>query len=337
MTSSIKDVAKHAQVSISTVSHVVNGTRFVGAEATERVQMAIKELSYVPSSVARSLKSQNTHTLGMLVPNCSNPYFSEIMRSIEERCFELGYNLILCNTYDRPERQTKYLQILMEKRVDGLILITASKPDQWKLPAKLKMPVVLVDREVNNHYCDLVETAHEHGTKLATQHLLDLGHRRIACMAGPKGLSPSDQRIKGWQAALQQASLQASVLVHGDFTSQGGYETMLELLATWQNHQTKPSAVVICNDLMAIGALCAVHEQGLQVPRDLSIVGFDDIELSRFTNPPLTTVRQPKQAMGIHAVEMLVERIKGKRSATQTLLLTPELCVRGSTAKLMAD
>ncbi|WP_298611273.1 LacI family DNA-binding transcriptional regulator [uncultured Thiothrix sp.] len=334
---SIKDVAKHAQVSISTVSHVVNGTRFVGAEATQRVQVAIKELAYVPSSVARSLKSQHTHTLGMLVPNCSNPYFSEIMRSIEERCFELGYNLILCNTYDKPERQTKYLQILREKRVDGLILITASKPDQWRLPSKLTIPVVLVDREVNNKFCDLVETAHEHGAKLATQHLIALRHRQIACIAGPKGLSASDQRVKGWQAALEWASVKPSVLLHSDFTSQGGYETMLELLAYWQDAQTdKPSAVVICNDLMAIGALRAIHEQGLQVPRDLSIVGFDDIELSRFTNPPLTTVRQPKQAMGIHAVDMLMERIKGRRSETQALLLTPELAVRDSTAPFLA-
>ncbi|WP_020395091.1 LacI family DNA-binding transcriptional regulator [Thiolinea disciformis] len=334
---SIKDVAKHAQVSISTVSHVINGTRFVGSEATERVQTAIKELAYVPSSVARSLKSQNTHTLGMLVPNCSNPYFSEIMRSIEARSFELGYNLILCNTYDNPERQTKYLKILMEKRVDGLILITASKPDQWRLPLKLNIPVVLVDREVNNKTCDLVETAHEHGTKLATQHLLALHHRQIACIAGPQGLSASDQRVNGWLAALQWAAMKPSVLLHSDFTSQGGYDTMLELLSYWKSApRDKPSAVVICNDLMAIGALRAIHEQGLQVPRDLSIVGFDDIELSRFTSPPLTTVRQPKQEMGIHAVDMLVERIKGRRSDTQTLLLTPELCVRDSTAKCMA-
>ena len=332
---SIKDVAKHASVSISTVSHVVNGTRFVGAEATERVHQAIKELSYIPSSVARSLKSQNTRTLGMLVPNCSNPYFSEIMRSIEERCFELGYNLILCNTYDKPERQTQYLKILSEKRVDGLILITASPPDQWKLPLKLNIPVVLVDREVGNPMCDLVETAHAYGAQLATQHLIDLNHQHIACIAGPIELSSSTQRIHGWQTALAQAKLKPSLLLHSDFTSQGGYEAMLQLLERRKTlNPTKPSAVLICNDLMAIGAVRAVHEQGLQVPQDLSIVGFDDIELARFTSPPLTTVRQPKQQMGAQAVDLVIERISGLRTTTKTILLKPELCVRASTAPL---
>lgn len=335
---SIKDVAKHASVSISTVSHVVNGTRFVGAEATERVQQAIKELSYIPSSVARSLKSQNTRTLGMLVPNCSNPYFSEIMRSIEERCFELGYNLILCNTYDKPERQTKYLKILTEKRVDGLILITASPPDQWKLPLKLNIPVVLLDREVSNKECDLVETAHAYGSQLATQHLIELNHQHIACIAGPLELSSSVQRIHGWQTAIQQAKLQPSLLLHSDFTSQGGYETMLELLAMRANMAShQPTAVMICNDLMAIGALRAIHEQGLQIPHDLSVVGFDDIELARFTSPPLTTVRQPKQQMGAQAVDLVIERISGLRSTHKTLLLKPELCIRASTAMFIRD
>ncbi|MFZ1388714.1 MAG: LacI family DNA-binding transcriptional regulator [Thiolinea sp.] len=330
---SIKDVARQASVSISTVSHVMNGTRFVEAGTAERVHQAIHDLSYIPSSVARSLKSQNTHTLGMLVPNCSNPYFSEIMRSVEDRCFELGYNLILCNTYDRPERQTKYLKILTEKRVDGLILITASSPDQWKLPLKLNIPVVLVDREVRNNFCDLVETAHEYGAQLATQHLLDLRHQHIACIAGPLELSPSTQRIQGWQTALQQADCTPSLLLHSDFTSQGGYDSMLKLLDYRHSTTTeKPTAVIICNDLMAIGALRAVHEKGLSVPTDLSIVGFDDIELAHFTSPPLTTVRQPKQEMGTQAVNLLLERITGVRTTTRTLLLKPELAIRDTSA-----
>eukprot|EP01034_Spumella_vulgaris_P043686 gene43686-54277_t len=208
----IKDVARHADVSVTTVSHVVNGTRHVSTESRERVETAIRALGYVPSAIARSLKSNNTRTLGMLIPNSSNPYFAEIVHAVEDRCFGAGYNLILCNTNDEAHRQGTYLQVLAERRIDGLIVVStghdATLPNQL---AGLGIPTVLVDREIEiaEQPCDLVETAHMQGGLLATQHLLQLGHQRIACIGGPEGIAPSEQRIAGWRSALTDAGLGA--------------------------------------------------------------------------------------------------------------------------------
>ena len=331
---SIKDVARQANVSISTVSHVVNRTRFVSDKVRQDVEAAIRALDYVPSAVARSLKSNTTKTLGMLIPNCSNPYFAEIVRSVEDHCFASGYTLILCNTDDEPHRQSVYLQVLAEKRVDGLIIIsTGEDSDLLQLLEGLTTPTVLLDREVSHSHCDLVETAHAQGAQMATEHLLQLGHRRIACIGGPADLSSSSQRIQGWRNALEKANLSADLLWHSDFSSQGGFAAMQAVLQSPQ----PPSAVFICNDLMGIGALSAAHEAGVRVPQDLSLVGFDDIELARFTSPPLTTIVQPKQQIGMLAVDMLLERIQGGRTDTKQVLLQPALTVRASTASFASS
>ena len=326
----IKDVARQAGVSVSTVSHVLNKTRFVSEEGRERVEQAIRALGYVPSAVARSLKSNTTRTLGMLIPNCSNPYFAEIVRSVEDHCFGAGYNLILCNTDDEPNRQSVYLQVMAERRVDGLIIVSTSSDGSLSDQLRgLSLPVVLVDREMPELRCDLVETAHLQGGRLATEHLLGLGHREIACIGGPPGLLPSEQRIEGWRQALAEAGRAPAEhrLWHGGFTSQGGYEAMRRLL----QGSPEVSAVFVCNDLMGIGALRAAHEARLPVPQALSLVGFDDIELVRFTSPPLTSVAQPKKRIGTLAVDLLLERIDGRRSEVRQVLLQPELCLRQST------
>ncbi|MEO6972888.1 MAG: LacI family DNA-binding transcriptional regulator [Rhodoferax sp.] len=331
--STIKDVALRAGVSVTTVSHVVNGTRHVSAASRERVEQAIRALAYVPSAVARSLKSNTTRTLGMLIPNSSNPYFAEIVRVVEDRCFGAGYTLILCNTDDEPRRQGIYLKVLAERRIDGLVVVSTGDDDSLPtMLARLNIPIVLLDREIPEQACDLVETAHMQGGLLGTRHLVSLGHQRIACIGGPAGLVPSEQRIAGWRMGLAEAGLDVDadkLLWHGGFTSQGGYEALHAILRT----QPLPTAVFVCNDLMAIGALRAAHESAMQVPGALSIVGFDDIELSGFTSPPLTTVAQPKQRMGALAVDMLLERIEGRRSDTRKVVLQPELRVRASTGR----
>lgn len=328
--SSIKDVARRANVSISTVSHVVNGTRFVSESARKQVEEAIRNLGYVPSAVARSLKSNSTKTLGMLIPNCTNPYFAEIVRSVEDHCFGAGYTLILCNTDDEPHRQSVYLQVLSEKRIDGLIIIsTGNDSELLALVKGLTIPAVLLDREISHVPCDLVETAHMQGAMLATEHLLALGHTRIACIAGPEDLNSSAQRIQGWRNALAKAGAAADadqLVWHSDFTSQGGCDTMKQVLQS----PLKPTAVFVCNDLMGIGALSAAHEAGVRIPQDMSLVGFDDIELAHFTSPALTTVVQPKHRMGVMAVDMLLERIQSKREQSRQVLLQPTLVVRAS-------
>jgi len=329
----IKDVALRAGVSVTTVSHVVNDTRHVSAKGRERVELAIRELGYVPNAMARSLKSNTTSTLGMLIPNSSNPYFAEIVRIVEDRCFGAGYTLVLCNTDDEPRRQSVYLQVLAERRIDGLIVVSTGDDDSLVTQLQgLRIPTVLVDREIADPSCDLVETAHMQGGLLAVRHLLSLGHKRIACLGGPEGLTPSEQRIEGWRMALAEAGTTPNadaLLWRGAFTSQSGYEAMHAILRT----EHPPSAVFVCNDLMAIGALRAAHESGVHVPDELSIVGFDDIELSAYTSPPLTTVAQPKERIGALAVDMLLERVSGKRRDARKVVLQPELRVRASTAR----
>ncbi len=334
----IKDVALKAEVSVTTVSHVVNDTRHVSPKVHERVTLAIRELGYVPNAMARSLKSNTTSTLGMLIPNSSNPYFAEIVRIVEDRCFAAGYTLVLCNTDDEPHRQSVYLQVLAERRIDGLIVVSTGAGDDHSLAEqlhRLRVPTVLVDREIADPSCDLVETAHMQGGLLAVRHLLSLGHKRIACIGGPVGVMPSEQRIEGWRMALAETGTTPDIanadtlLWRGGFTSQGGYEAMHAILRT----EKKPSAVFVCNDLMAIGALRAAHESGVHVPDELSIVGFDDIELSAYTSPPLTTVAQPKERIGALAVDMLLERVSGKRRDARKVVLQPELRVRASTAR----
>jgi LacI family transcriptional regulator len=331
---SIKDVALRARVSTTTVSHVVNHTRFVSDTVRQEVESAIRELNYVPSAVARSLKSNSTKTIGMLIPNCSNPYFAEIVRSVEDHCFGAGYTLILCNTDDDPHRQGVYLQVLSEKRIDGMIIIsTGEDEDLLRLLQGLSIPTVLLDREIAQVNCDLVETAHVQGGLMATHHLIGLGHRRIACLAGPANLNSSAQRIEGWRSALTQTGLAAEsshLLWHSDFSSQGGFDTMQAILAS----PLLPTAVFVCNDLMGIGALSAAHEAGVQIPQQMSLIGFDDIELARFASPALTTIAQPKLRIGIAAVDMVLERIQGGRIQARQVVLQPELIVRYSTAAL---
>jgi len=330
---SIKDVALKANVSTTTVSHVVNSTRFVSDKVRHEVELAIRELNYVPSAVARSLKSKSTKTIGMLIPNCSNPYFAEIVRSVEDHCFGAGYALILCNTDDDPHRQAAYLQVISEKRIDGAIIIsTGEDKDLLRLLKGLSVPTVLLDREIKEVDCDLVETAHLQGAMMATEHLIELGHRRIACLAGPTNLNSSAQRIEGWLAALAKSGLGAEashLLWQSDFSSQGGFATMQSILRSPE----VPSAVFVCNDLMCIGALSAAHQAGVRVPQDISLIGFDDIELARFASPALSTIAQPKHRIGIAAVDMVLERIQGDRVQARQVILQPELIVRNSTAR----
>lgn len=328
----IKDVALHAGVSVTTVSHVVNGTRFVSEAARQRVEEAVRELGYIPSAVARSLKHNTTRTFGMVIPNNSNPYFAEVIHGVENRCFAAGYNVILCNSNDDPERQAAYLRVLAEKRIDGLVLVASGSDAVVRATfGDYRTPLVLLDRDVAGMAsCDLVEVNHTVGGEMATRHLLALGHPRVACISGPPGLSPSSQRRAGWKQALEDAGVdrRESDLARGDFTARGGYLAMQQLL----RRKPRPSAVFVCNDLMAFGAMAAAREAGVAVPQQLSIVGFDDIDLAAFSSPPLTTVAQPKLQIGALAAELLLERVEGGRSAARREIRDPELKVRGSTA-----
>jgi LacI family transcriptional regulator len=329
----MKQVAERAGVSTSTVSHVINNTRVVSEDVRERVLALIAEMRYIPSAVARSLKNDKTQTIGMMIPNNSNPYFAELIQGIEDASFKLGYNIILCNAYDDAEKQAAYLRVLMEKRIDGLILVASGADESLgHLLATQNTPMVLVDREVEGVEADFIESDHEQGGYIATKYLLDLGHREIACVSGPIDLLPSRDRVVGYMRALKEAGLKFRLdyLVRSDFTSEGGFNAFRQLLAL----KNRPTAIFASNDLMAIGGICAASEAKVRVPEELSVMGYDDIALASFSTPRLTTVAQPKYEIGEQTARMLVERIQGAALPPRREKLQTELVVRQSTAPL---
>ncbi|EJN01811.1 LacI family DNA-binding transcriptional regulator [Herbaspirillum sp. YR522] len=328
----IKDVARLAGVSFTTVSHVLNDTRPVSPEARQRVLEAVGQLSYVPSALARSLKSRVTSSIGLIIPNNTNPYFSELARGIEDFCYGAGYSVILCNSDDDPHKQNDYLQVLLTKRCDGLIIATLTQTDHALL-GRLKVPTVLLDRAPTQLGIDLVSTDNALGGELAAAHLLALGHRRLACIAGPAGLALSEQRVGAFRHTLQQSGcdLPPQALLHADFTSGGGYRAGMQLLQA----DARPDAIFCCNDLMAIGVLRAAGELGIAVPGALSVVGFDDIELAQFVHPPLTTVAQNTRQLGELTAQCLLQRIADPKRPIRRETVAPQLQIRGSTAPFL--
>ena len=328
----IKDVAAVAGVSFTTVSHVVNNTRPVSADVRSKVELAIRQLNYVPSAVARSLKARSTATIGLVVPNSTNPYFAELARGIEDGCARNGYCVFFCNSDDDPAKQRNYLRVLQEKRIDGLIV--ASAGDDSTLAQTLadsREPLVIVDRNIEGISADLVQIDHEKGAYLATRHLLQLGHSKIGCITGPIETAVSAMRVHGFIRAMAERGVEIAPngIVESDFSGSGGYRAASQLFDTVQ-----PTAIFAGNDMMGIGALRAAAERGLRVPQDCSVIGFDDIELGRFTYPALSTVGQSVRALGEMAAQTLIERINGTSADTlfRRRVIAPRLILRESTA-----
>lgn len=331
----IKQVAQAAGVSFTTVSHVLNNTRPVSDEARRAVLKAVEELHYVPSALARSLKSRSTATIGLIIPNNTNPYFSEVARGIEDSCYAAGYSVILCNSDDDPVKQRDYLNVLLTKRCDGLILSALADSD-GELLRKMNVPAVLLDRAPSDLALDAVAVDNRAGGMLAARHLLELGRRRIACIAGPREVSISNERIDGVRTAMGEAgvALADGLCRHADFTSAGGYTAALALLALPVGE--RPDALFCCNDLMAFGALRAAAELGVQVPAQLAVVGFDDIDLASFVHPPLTSVAQNTRELGHITAACLLARIADPTLPRQQRSVAPELHVRGSSTAMAA-
>lgn len=327
----IKDVAARAGISYTTVSHVVNGTRPVSDPVRIKVEAAIAELGYVPSGVARSLRARATGTIGLLVPNASNPYFAELARGIEDHAERNGYSVILCNSDDDGDKQLRYLRVLLERRIDGLIVATvASDPAFVQALAAVKVPLMLVDRSLDGVQADRVQVDHELGGYLATRHLLELGHRRIACIGGPASTQVVQLRAVGYRRALQEAAIEALPVVDCAFTSPGGHAAALALLTGGE----VPTAIFAGNDMIALGVLRAAAECAVRVPEQLSLVGFDDIEVSRYLHPALTTIGQRIGQLGEQAAERLLARVRDPGLPAEQRLLEPTLILRESTAAI---
>src|SRR4051794_6864470 len=283
----MNDVARVANVSIATVSHVINGTRFVSAERVERVHSAMQELGYTPDATARSLRVGRTDTLGLVVPDNSNPFFAALARGIEEAGFDAGYTTILANSNERPDREHRYVSTLVSKRVDGLIL-APSRGDHGTLARLLHnagIPVVVVDRDAALPNADVVLYDNEGGSHEATSYLIGLGHVSIGCVAGPADATSAAERVDGFRRALAAAALplREHSVVEGDFLFEGGREATARLLATGE----KFPALVAGNDLMAAGAIRELAARGISVPRDMSVIGFDDAPLAQMVSPAL--------------------------------------------------
>lgn len=326
----MKDVARQAGVSTSTVSHVINKDRFVSDTITEKVNAAIKSLNYAPSALARSLKLNQTHTIGMLITASTNPFYSELVRGVERSCFERGYSLVLCNTEGDEQRMNSNLETLMQKRVDGLLLLCTEthQPSQEIMQRYPSIPTVMMDWAPFDGDSDLIQDNSLLGGDMATQYLIDKGYTRIACIAGPLDKTPARLRLEGYQSAMQRSGLPLhdEYLITSDFEFGGGLTAMQSLLALAE----PPQAVFVGNDAMAVGVYQALYQAGLSVPRDMAVVGYDDIELAAFMTPPLTTIHQPKDELGELAIDVLIHRMAQPGQKQQRVQLTPELVVRGS-------
>lgn len=330
----IYDVARTAGVSTSTVSHVLNGTRYVSDETKQRVQTAMEQLRYRPNSLARGLVRQETQTIALIVADNVNPFFAELARAIEDFGFAAGYNVILCNSDRNTAKELAYLDMLISKRVDGIVYTTMStRSDQLQPLVDNNIPLVTFEREydqIDAILLDNVQAGHA-----ATQHLIDLGHQRIACICGPDAKTRSHARIRGYERALLEAGidLDPDLIQAGDWTIQSGQKCARQLFEL----PSSPTAIFASNDMMAIGALTFLHEQGVQVPEEVSVIGLDNIALSDYSCPPLTTVATPIADVGQRLCRLLLDRIGGRLPAEpQRITVSGEIVVRRSTARYRA-
>src|SRR5471030_1446676 len=330
----MKDVARLAGVSTSTVSHVINKNRFVSDAIADKVNAAVEQLNYAPSALARSLKLNQTRTIGMLLTASSNPFYAEVVRGVERSCYERGYSLILCNTDGDAERMNRSMETLLQKRVDGLLLMCTEnhRPSQDALSRYPSVPIVMMDWAPFGAANDVIQDNALLGGVMATDYLISQGYQRIACITGPLDKTTAVQRLDGYRQAMKMAGLPVlpGYEVMGDFEFSSGLPAMEKLLSLPQ----RPQAVFASNDAMAVGVYQALYKEGLRVPQDIAVIGYDDIHLAQFMTPPLTTIHQPKDSLGELAIDALLHRLKEPGAEPQVLVLTPELVVRGSVGSL---
>lgn len=298
------EVARAAGVSPAVVSYVLNdGPRPVSAAARARVLEAVALLGYRRDGLARSLRVGRTHTLGLVVPDATNPFFAELARAIEDAAYRRGYAVLVCNSADDVVRERAYIESLAERRVDGLILVSATEDQDVSDLTGLSIPVVALDRSPDAAPISTIRTRNEQAAYAGTRHLIEHGHRRIGLIAGP-GRGVSDDRAAGWRRALAEHGLDEGPLVRAEFGFDGGRRAVFDLLAS--AHPV--TAVLAASDVQAVGATGALHARGLHVPSDIAVVAIDGTRASANTVPPLTTVAQAIGAMAEAAVEHLIER-----------------------------
>lgn len=327
----IKDVADRAGVSVATVSRVLNHNPNVKLRLRKRVEDVIAELGYFPSGIARNMRNQSARVIGLIITDIQNPFFTSLVRAVEDVAYENRYKVLLCNSDEDPEKEQSYCTVLSEERVAGAIVIPTISKGCDALN-RLKVPVVFADRRVDDTKSDSVTIDNVAGAYQATMHLIQLCHSRIGLISAPTHVSVGFERNMGYENALREAGIpiRKELIRTGNFMEDGGYKATCELLSL----HDRPTAIFAVNNLMTQGALKAIHEFGLRIPLDISLVGFDDMPWFLLLVPPLTAVRQPTYEIGRLAAELLLGRINGENcSPPQAIVLKPELIIRGSTAR----
>jgi DNA-binding LacI/PurR family transcriptional regulator len=327
----MRQIAERAQVSIGTVSHVVNGTARVRPKLRLRVLEAIRYLGFQPSALAQGLRLNRSRMLGMIVPDITNPFFPGVVRGAEDIAFRNSYRLVLCNTDNNPVKEALYVAELKSFRAAGLLIIPAAGSDlvsELSSGAPVNSPVVCIDRCPNAWTGDCVVVANEEGAYQATMHLIRSGHRHLAVITGPALLANATERLNGFKRALREARIPIApeFIQEAAFDMRSGAHAARRLLRMLP----RPTAIFACNDLMALGVLHALHELQLRCPEDVSLAGFDNLEFCEYTNPALTSVYQPGYQMGTVAASLLVERIKGLEDSPKRIALQTELKIRNS-------
>ena len=327
----IKDVAQRAGVSSTTVSYVLNNTRFVSPETEARVRAAIKDLSYQPDYIARSLRAKRTLTVGMIVSDITNPFYADVVRGAEDFFSDKSYSLILCNTDESPEIELSSIQMLRNKNVDGLIIVASGKNvDQLYDTNDSGIPIVLADRRLAGNRLDTVVVDDMKGTYQAVHHLLEHGHRRIGAIMPLGGLSTTEDRRQGYEMALREFGLipDPALMANGNSSIEGGASAAHVLL----DLQPAPTAIFAANNLMSVGLYLALKQRNLCCPKDVAVAGFDDLVWFSVFSPSLTTVSQPSYELGKRAAELLCQRICGEHPsiAPSFIELPSHLIIRES-------
>jgi DNA-binding LacI/PurR family transcriptional regulator len=326
---SIKDLARMAGVSHSTVSRALRGHPGIPEQTTERIRRIAAEAGYRASAVARSLVTRRTNTIGLVVTSIADPFHGEVVAGLEDAANKRGYSVILANSHANPEREMSVVRSFGEGRVDGIIVASSRVGALYdSLLIDLGIPIVLLNNQHPTQSLHSVSIDNCAGSRAATTHLIELGHRKIAYVGDESGLESDTERLKGYRTALKEAGLSSpdTFIAHGDGKPEGGYRAMMELL----EREPAITATVAYNDMSAAGVCKATYERGLDIPGDISVTGFDDLFFAEMLDPPLTTVRQPKRLLGEKAMQLMLDTLAG-HPKRKTLRIRGELIVRNST------
>lgn len=329
----LKDVAAACGLSVAAVSRYLNHSIKLPRATTDRIDAAIRELRYQPNPHARSLSLGRSETIGLVIPDIANPYFAHLAAEVERAAAEFGLGLLLCPTLSRTDRELDYLGRLSGRHVDGLLFVTNNGDDPaLALALKGSDTVVLVDDDIDGATAPTIMADSDQGGFLAGSHLIDKGHRRIAYVGGPAGLSSSRGRLGGFRRAIAKANGSVSVVaeLQGPYSSEHGRNAANQLLAL----EPRPTAIFVASDEIVLGLLTVFKHQGVKVGADISVVAFDDVGPLELFDPPLTAIRQPVAALGRRAVERVFALIKGDSLAPVTELLPVELIIRSSVKPL---